>query len=694
MTTLHNFIESYSITGNTIVDTIIIANILPIMIAYVAGVFELFKDNMSSIIEYIGKIFFSKVKNKFIGELMCDVYIQRTSPIFIPLKATICSENMNEFEIKGSITKKILNIANSSNFLERYMKYDNIKDNVYYLHVNNKKYTLDDKYYAEDEKIKIYTKDGLYFVFKYIQECKENNDTKDKDNKNTVVRVTHERIELKIIKFTDNKYDKSEISEIFNKFIQNDLKLDSHIIYVAKLYGTDKNFTSLVDRMFTNIKSEGNKFCMGDNVFDNINEQNYNDNDAFDISFNISNLNETTENIRDLVNIASKKSVSKDFTCNFIKLYNKFVGDATHLSGSLKYFINDNTIYFMCDDPCEIVIVSIGILLSDDILKDKLKYLLDASWKTNTFNKKVKSSINLYSYDSNANNNKGGWCSTCIDPRGVDTIYLPSKTVNLVVNEINNFIRLSKLYKICSIPYKKGMLFYGPPGTGKTSFVKSLAYEYQMNIFSLNLNDEKVNDDSINSILNSMGSLTNKILLFEDVDTAFADKEQIKMEHKLNHEISNKNDEKKMPQIKFLTYSGLLNALDGVMTNHHGVITIMTTNYIEKLGSALIRPGRIDIKILLKECDGEQIKLMCNSIISKYLSILEETRSGLMDTNTIESLKYTDETFKLKKINEFVEKLVNENKESTIAPSKLQVYILKYIDKIDNIFDNYQELLE
>lgn len=40
---------------------------------------------------------------------------------------------------------------------------------------------------------------------------------------------------------------------------------------------------------------------------------------------------------------------------------------------------------------------------------------------------------------------------------------------------------------------------------------------------------------------------------------------------------------------KFLTCSGLLNALDGV-------ITIMTTNHIDKLGDAFPRPGRIDRK--------------------------------------------------------------------------------------------------
>ena len=243
------------------------------------------------------------------------------------------------------------------------------------------------------------------------------------------------------------------------------------------------------------------------------------------------------------------------------------------------------------------------------------------------------------------------------------------------------------------------MLFYGPPGTGKTSFVKAIAYEYQMGIYSINLNDSNINDESISAVLNSMGSLSNKILLFEDVDTAFADKEQIKLESKLNIESNDSNKEKDsdkksvaQPQIKFLTYSGLLNALDGVMTNHQGVITIMTTNYIEKLGPALIRPGRIDNKFLLKECNKEQIQKMCHSIITKFITIVDEEASN--DTPIIipHEFRNTDSLNKI--INDFADKLVDQNNESNIAPCKLQVYILKYIKNIQDIFNNYEELLQ
>jgi chaperone BCS1 len=44
------------------------------------------------------------------------------------------------------------------------------------------------------------------------------------------------------------------------------------------------------------------------------------------------------------------------------------------------------------------------------------------------------------------------------------------------------------------------------------------------------------------------------------------------------------------------TLSGILNAMDG-MFSANGRILIATTNHIEKLDAALIRPGRIDLKL-------------------------------------------------------------------------------------------------
>lgn len=50
-----------------------------------------------------------------------------------------------------------------------------------------------------------------------------------------------------------------------------------------------------------------------------------------------------------------------------------------------------------------------------------------------------------------------------------------------------------------------------------------------------------------------------------------------------------------------LTLSGLLNAIDGVASAEDRIL-FMTTNYIEQLDEALIRPGRVDLIQLFDKC--------------------------------------------------------------------------------------------
>lgn len=55
-----------------------------------------------------------------------------------------------------------------------------------------------------------------------------------------------------------------------------------------------------------------------------------------------------------------------------------------------------------------------------------------------------------------------------------------------------------------------------------------------------------------------------------------------------------------------LTLSGLLNALDGVSSSEERII-FMTTNYIERLDPALIRPGRVDMKTYIGHASDDQL---------------------------------------------------------------------------------------
>lgn len=76
------------------------------------------------------------------------------------------------------------------------------------------------------------------------------------------------------------------------------------------------------------------------------------------------------------------------------------------------------------------------------------------------------------------------------------------------------------------------------------------------------------------------------ILLLEDVDAAFVDRQA---------EIP--RGYTRADAHLLLSYSGLLNALDGVMSSDAQLV-FMTTNHKQMLDPALIRPGRVDVQVM------------------------------------------------------------------------------------------------
>jgi chaperone BCS1 len=54
-----------------------------------------------------------------------------------------------------------------------------------------------------------------------------------------------------------------------------------------------------------------------------------------------------------------------------------------------------------------------------------------------------------------------------------------------------------------------------------------------------------------------------------------------------------------------VTFSGFLNALDGVASGEERII-FLTTNHLDRLDPALIRPGRVDLAALIDDAVPEQ----------------------------------------------------------------------------------------
>lgn len=175
--------------------------------------------------------------------------------------------------------------------------------------------------------------------------------------------------------------------------------------------------------------------------------------------------------------------------------------------------------------------------------------------------------------------------------RSVDSVILDEGVSGNIIRDVKSFLESGTWYHDRGIPYRRGYLLYGPPGSGKTSFIQSLAGELDYNICILNLSESNLTDDRLNYLMNNIPERS--ILLLEDIDAAF-----------------NKRDQSKEQGFTSgVTFSGLLNSLDGVASAEE-IITFMTTNHPEKLDPAILRPGRIDYKVEIGNASIFQIEKM------------------------------------------------------------------------------------
>jgi chaperone BCS1 len=174
--------------------------------------------------------------------------------------------------------------------------------------------------------------------------------------------------------------------------------------------------------------------------------------------------------------------------------------------------------------------------------------------------------------------------------RPLESVVLQEGVKERIVEDVEDFISSSSWYHDRGIPYRRGYLLYGPPGTGKSSFIQALAGELDYDIAILNLSERGLTDDRLNHLLTIVPNRT--LVLLEDVDAAF----------------SNRREQSDADGYRGanVTFSGLLNALDGVASAEERII-FLTTNHVDRLDEALVRPGRVDMTVRLGEVTRYQV---------------------------------------------------------------------------------------
>lgn len=135
-----------------------------------------------------------------------------------------------------------------------------------------------------------------------------------------------------------------------------------------------------------------------------------------------------------------------------------------------------------------------------------------------------------------------------VTARSIESVVIPSAIKNKLIGDLDKFFspRTKSFYNRNGIPYRRSYLFHGLPGTGKTSMVNALAGHFHRSVCYLMPTHPEMTDDSLREAINQIPD--NSIVVFEDIDSLFA-----------------KDRSNKMVK-SALTFSGLLNALDGVGT--------------------------------------------------------------------------------------------------------------------------------
>ncbi|KAJ4914352.1 P-loop containing nucleoside triphosphate hydrolases superfamily protein [Raphanus sativus] len=216
-------------------------------------------------------------------------------------------------------------------------------------------------------------------------------------------------------------------------------------------------------------------------------------------------------------------------------------------------------------------------------------------------------------------------------PSTFETLAMDPERKRRIMEDLREFANGQGFYQKTGRAWKRGYLLYGPPGTGKSSLIAAMANYLGYDIYDLELTEVQ-NNSELRKLL--MKTSSKSIIVIEDIDCSISltKRDKVKKKNKSNNgcydpDLTSCGSGLMDEPGSSVTLSGLLNFTDGLWSCCGSErIFVFTTNHIEKLDSALLRSGRMDMHIHMGFCRFQALKIL----LKNYLRMEEGDVDGVV----------------------------------------------------------------
>uniref|UniRef100_A0A0E0M1U0 Protein kinase domain-containing protein n=1 Tax=Oryza punctata TaxID=4537 RepID=A0A0E0M1U0_ORYPU len=216
-------------------------------------------------------------------------------------------------------------------------------------------------------------------------------------------------------------------------------------------------------------------------------------------------------------------------------------------------------------------------------------------------------------------------------PSTFDTLALEPDLKARLLADLTAFADGSEFYRRTGRPWKRGYLLHGPPGSGKSSLIAAMANHLRYDVFDLELTRVATNAD-LRALL--IQTTNRSLIVIEDIDCSLhliGDRKRRNKRRRLLHATAASDDSSDSDSDSDggdmgggdkhrakVTLSGLLNFTDGLWSCcGEERIIVFTTNHVDGIDPALLRPGRMDVHVRLGACGAHAMR----ELVGRYVGV-------------------------------------------------------------------------